>query len=971
MAVAAKRRLAILGTFDVENYGDLLFPLIARERLAGAGIEILPVSPTDVTTRYHDAIPPISYRDFFRGAEQVDGILIGGGNIIHCRDFGLPGYASTAYPALWAGATAYAIRHALPVLWNAPGVLAPRGSDPRPGWLHRVVAAADLFNVRDEDSATVLADWSGRRPHVTPDTALDLAHVWSAELLAERFSDIILQLGVPVGIPLVALHVKQRSLGCEDIASFSRALSSALEVNGAKAILLAIGRCHGDHELAKAIHRALPGQTVSLDAAESLQDIAAVISCADAYLGASLHGHITASVYGVPARVVALQGLHKFAGTARQILRSDELVTDWRRALADLPRLLSAVRRPPPAVVPAQLDHHWSAVNRILLAQTRQVRRQQIFHSRDIEMALVSEMSPQSAKLGGMTTDLDHEISGLKKCKRIMTNQSETGWDRSEVDRLIAEGAHEQAARRISIELERSPNFLPARMAEVRLEMARNNTARAIELGEILFVQRPENAWLWLLRIQSLVCADQLEDAQMVFGKDLMRLTPEEAVVNSALNALLPRLALRDQVNMLKTALERHPDSQTLQLRLAMRAQPLGDNALAIEMLRRAEQAAPLPEYARQLRSLLYPYMGTMQEASDRIAAEVEAGSSDVVTLCRLSRFASAAGHFDRAQLALHRVIELHPLEMRSLYRLNRVFLTKDEDETIHQHLSRVATKVTPGLSWQLQFVLFSLRTGHDHRGRELLTQLLGHESTGPTARLLLAALEELGPADPRPELAGDSHVRVVRRDAAQGTLVVFGGLLGGLSYLHFRLIDRLFADLPIHVVYLRDPFGCNYLNGIPELGSDEGAMRSALQSICNTLGGGPVVTLGGSGAGYSALRMGLALGARRVVSLAGFVTPTPVQLGGESRPFPVFEELFGSDLTAHDLRPELQRCSETRLIQIVGGNYQPDLDQARTLEGIANAETVVMDGVDTHHVVLPAVIDGTLIRKLHEAFSL
>ncbi|MBS4010823.1 MAG: polysaccharide pyruvyl transferase family protein, partial [Roseovarius sp.] len=182
-------RLAIFGTFDVENYGDLLFPLIAKQRLGPLGIEVVAISPTAHVTRYRDAVLPLSYPAFVRDVDSFDAVLIGGGNIVHTKDFELPDYSATAYAALWIGATAQAVRQGLPVIWNGPGVLQQRVDRQAPEWLKRTVDAADRFVVRDNDSAKGLELWSGRRPSVIPDTALDLARLWPLALVKDRFRD--------------------------------------------------------------------------------------------------------------------------------------------------------------------------------------------------------------------------------------------------------------------------------------------------------------------------------------------------------------------------------------------------------------------------------------------------------------------------------------------------------------------------------------------------------------------------------------------------------------------------------------------------------------------------------------------------------------------------------------------------------------------------------------------------------------
>jgi hypothetical protein len=387
MQTAHPPHLAIFGTFDVENYGDLLFPLIARHRLDPHGITVVPVSPTACRTRYGDAMAPVAQAEFARQAEGFAGVLIGGGNIVHLRDFGLPGYAPTAYPALWIGATALAVRHRMPVLWNAPGVLAPRDTGAPPDWLRRTVAAADHFVVRDGASADDLARWSGRRAAVMPDSALDLGRLWPEPALAARHRDIRARAGLPPDRRIVAIHVKRRSLGRLDPASFAQALTGALAAADATAILLAIGRCHGDHEVAAAIHAAAPLRTLSLADATALEEIAAVIAGAAAYLGASLHGHITAAAYGVPSRLVAVPALAKFAGQARQMDRSDEVVPDWPTALRDLPAVVAAPRRPLPDAIPAALDAHWTEIARRVLGGPSPPRAA-IFDGADPDAAL-------------------------------------------------------------------------------------------------------------------------------------------------------------------------------------------------------------------------------------------------------------------------------------------------------------------------------------------------------------------------------------------------------------------------------------------------------------------------------------------------------------------------------------------------------------------------------------------------------
>jgi pimeloyl-ACP methyl ester carboxylesterase len=210
----------------------------------------------------------------------------------------------------------------------------------------------------------------------------------------------------------------------------------------------------------------------------------------------------------------------------------------------------------------------------------------------------------------------------------------------------------------------------------------------------------------------------------------------------------------------------------------------------------------------------------------------------------------------------------------------------------------------------------------------------------------------------------------VVRQPGATATVLLFGGFLGGLSYMHDRYLDAVLARFPVHVIYLRDPYGRAYLQGIPELGPDEAAMRQALARVVAELGGQRLVTLGGSASGYAALRTGLALGADRVLSLAGFAAPGRAEVGDPAHGVQGLRELFPGDPAEHDLRPALKGQTRTRLTQVIGGAYRPDVLRARDLDGIASAELIVIPGVDTHHVALPAITDGTFGRLMESALT-
>ena len=554
------------------------------------------------------------------------------------------------------------------------------------------------------------------------------------------------------------------------------------------------------------------------------------------------------------------------------------------------------------------------------------------------------------------------------------TTAAATDWDNAKINRQIAAGEFEAAGPVIDARLEATPGFLPARMARIRLLLARDEVAEAARLAAALYDDVQGNAWVWVLAVQALARAGQAEALCETFIEGATWLTLDETTLLSALNAAMPAAGgTAAQLSLLREAVQVLPENRDIQLRLATRAYALGQVDMAIDMLTRAEASGPLPAYARRVQSQLYPRMGSWAQAADRLAADIAARDEpdgDVELLCRLCRYQAAAGRFDEAAATLDRALLAHPEAWRPIYRLTRVFLPAEQDAALFDRLEAYRQANPTDRNWQLQFAFFALRAGRDATAVALLTDLAGDEVVGPTARDLLAALEALPVAEARPGVLDHADVRVIRKEGARGTLLSFGNFLGGLSYIPDRRLDAALADLPLNVVYLRDPHGRAYLNGIPGLGPDAKASFDALGRLVAGLDGERIITLGSSAAGHAALRAGLAIGADRVISLAGLVTPDQAGQGEAQHNRNALDELFGPDLGALDLRPGLEARPDTRLSLVFGDAYGPDVARSAAVAGLGNVDLHPMAGVSTHHCAIAAISDGTLIGLLRQGLG-
>jgi hypothetical protein len=119
-------------------------------------------------------------------------------------------------------------------------------------------------------------------------------------------------------------------------------------------VLLVTGRCRGDGTFADALERALaPDRVWRLPPEAPVEDLAAAIAGGDAFVGSSLHGAVTAVVYGRPFVLLhlfddsKLDGFGDLTGLQRGVVhRAADLpgALDWALAYPPEESLLAALR---------------------------------------------------------------------------------------------------------------------------------------------------------------------------------------------------------------------------------------------------------------------------------------------------------------------------------------------------------------------------------------------------------------------------------------------------------------------------------------------------------------------------------------------------------------------------------------------------------------------------------------------------
>lgn len=354
----------VYGTFDVDNFGDLLLPYILNHKLSQYS-RIVPVSPEGNRTQFRNSLPasPIS----LGGKPNL--ILIGGGNIVTRQICQLAEHPSWRFDtdiaalSIWLGPIFQALRLRVPLIWNIPGCLPPLDfTGTLKDSLNRLIRESSTFPVRlrDQSSAQLFAQFYDGPIEVYPDTAFSITDVYSKTQLEERVERFKSLQGIEG--PHMVCHIKHSYVDTsyEHIASV---LSQIALDRSLTLVLLPLGLCHGDLKALLHVSSLLSCPFFLLQRDFCLDDTLSLLGTASLTITSSYHAAIVSASYGTPLVVVAPHTLTKFDDLHNSLgfIR----LTSWSDLKSDVttsdPQLL-AKRSSDYA---RTLSHHWRDITSI------------------------------------------------------------------------------------------------------------------------------------------------------------------------------------------------------------------------------------------------------------------------------------------------------------------------------------------------------------------------------------------------------------------------------------------------------------------------------------------------------------------------------------------------------------------------------------------------------------------------------
>ncbi|MGO1296215.1 MAG: glycosyltransferase [Vibrio sp.] len=361
-------KVGVSGTFDVDNYGDVLFPLVTSKILDK--YDVLPLSPTSSNPSYIDSLSPNEINS--KSINEINALVVGGGNIIRTSSSYLDNYVfnekeNTAYSNLWLSITLSNLDNNVPIVWNCPGVAEVFDEE-----LHDIISSAlnriNYISVRDELSKKILENINKNcNISVVPDSVWAISDLFPKENLRSDFYNVIGKSNLDKDY--IAFHFNSRYLKGNSTIDIVENIKYISEKYNSVPILISLGNCHEDNVLIKEISNSIKFEHICISEPESLRQCVSVLAFSKAYFGSSMHGLITSSSYGNMALCVAEDKI-KFDGIQDLFFNNKVYYSSWNDVISNLDHFDIDQRRILANKVKnsniLKLEEHWNKIKSIL-----------------------------------------------------------------------------------------------------------------------------------------------------------------------------------------------------------------------------------------------------------------------------------------------------------------------------------------------------------------------------------------------------------------------------------------------------------------------------------------------------------------------------------------------------------------------------------------------------------------------------
>lgn len=322
-----KKKVAQIGSFDVENFGDLLFPDVLKSHLADE-FEVDLFSPVGGIKPFDKIVVyPISKLEEMIIDKHYDAIIIGGGDVIRTdsRIFirnDTYGYSSEPSLELWAYPIMLARKHNICVLLNAVGVTNDFQKDEIP-IIRELLENVDYLAVRDSEAQNALRKIGVFNSIVVPDTVLSIKNFLDEGVLKSKYDELLKKKIIPkINHYVVFQH---NSTNVDDKEYYDNILKLIKRVAlDHPVLLMPIGYVHDDDKILEKIYKEKIENVYFVNNKVKLfpDDILSILFNSYGYLGTSMHGAVVSAAFEKKIMILNSMNSKKLHGFSNIIGKS-------------------------------------------------------------------------------------------------------------------------------------------------------------------------------------------------------------------------------------------------------------------------------------------------------------------------------------------------------------------------------------------------------------------------------------------------------------------------------------------------------------------------------------------------------------------------------------------------------------------------------------------------------------------------
>lgn len=344
-------KIAMFGTFDIGNFGDIFFPIVAEKKLAEFGHPEITLFSYRAMSRESWCYDVEPIQAFPERASEFDLVIVGGGHLVHFHRYAGPDYGPTD-PSIphplgfwWLPAVAGAMAR-IPVALHAvsasPSV--PQWADPL---MHAFMDSLDYVAVRDEGTLANLKRFArpGQEISLVADSVFSVSDFLHRGHPSPEYKALVEETGIGANyLVLQPTPILRRNM--DSVLE----LAKAARDRGWELLELPIYN-------EKLNYAGFFGDLPGLRRIEKWPNpllLAEVIANAQAVVGHSLHLSVVASAYGVPVYRTRFADTSKFILLNRfpniHFLGDGQPLRGWSDSEPDMAVALEVKR---------QLQDHW------------------------------------------------------------------------------------------------------------------------------------------------------------------------------------------------------------------------------------------------------------------------------------------------------------------------------------------------------------------------------------------------------------------------------------------------------------------------------------------------------------------------------------------------------------------------------------------------------------------------------------